>query len=238
VTALAGLAIAILLWWLLNSFGRSSPGQVVRFGKMVGGVAALGVAGLLALRGRLDMAALAGGAGAWLLGWSAVPPGWLPARWSGSRSDAAASRLRSPMIEIALDGRTGTVSGVVLAGEFAGRALETLAPAELLRLREVCLACDVEGARLVEAYLDRGSPGWGEHAEGDAHRSRRPDLQRGTMTEQEAYEILGLQPGAGPDLVRAAHRALIKKLHPDQGGSTYLASRVNQAKDFLLHRHR
>ncbi|NNM71930.1 DnaJ domain-containing protein [Enterovirga aerilata] len=237
MTAIAGLLTAFLLWWLIKSFARANPARVVQTVKLVGGAAALAATGLLVLRGRLDMAVLTGGIGAWLLGWAA-PPNWWPAGIGQRRTGGGTSRVRSATLEMALDHETGAMSGRVLAGEFAGRDLAELGLPQLRRLLTAGLAGDVEGGRLLEAYLDRRFPGWREDAEGDPHRRGGADLQRGAMTEQEAYEILGLQPGAGPDDVRAAHRRLMKKLHPDQGGSTYLASRVNQAKDLLLDRHR
>ncbi len=58
------------------------------------------------------------------------------------------------------------------------------------------------------------------------------------MTDEEAYQILGLQPGADADAVKVAHRTLMKRMHPDQGGSTWLAAKINQAKDVLLKDHR
>jgi hypothetical protein len=235
MTAIAGLLTAVLLWWLIKTFARAKPERVVRMAKMAGGMAGLGFASLLMLRGRLDMAMLVGGAGAWLLGWAA-PPSWWPAALG--RRSGSVSRVRSATLEMSLAHDTGAMSGRVLVGEMAGRSLDELGLPDLRRLRNTCLGSDLEGARLVEAYLDRRFPTWREHAEGDSDFRGRADLQGGAMTQQEAHEVLGLQPGAGPDEVRAAHRRLMKRLHPDQGGSTYLASRVNQAKDLLLDRHR
>ncbi len=62
----------------------------------------------------------------------------------------------------------------------------------------------------------------------------RAPLARGGMTREEAYEVLGLRPGASAEQVREAHLRLMRAAHPDAGGSDWLASRVNQARDVLL----
>jgi hypothetical protein len=96
------------------------------------------------------------------------------------------------------------------------------------------------GRELLASYLGRWSPGWREdanHRTDDPAAGRRGSAASGRMSEQEAYQTLGLQPGASAEDIVRAHRALIKKLHPDQGGPTYLAARVNEAKEVLLRRH-
>jgi len=233
---LYGIAAAALVWWLLKVFARSDTQAVAKAVKIVAGIAALGVAVALGAKGQIATALLVGGFGAWALGWGGLP---LPGPWGRTQRTAGRySRIRSAMIEMEIDHATGGIEGSVLAGSFAGRRLSSLAPDHLRRLYEECSALDPEGVPLLEAYLDRRFSGWREDAQGDRDTRTRTHAQSGVMTKDEAYQILGLKPGASLDEVRHAHRTLIKKLHPDQGGSAYLAARVNQAREVLLGRHR
>jgi DnaJ-domain-containing protein 1 len=133
-----------------------------------------------------------------------------------------------------LDHDTGELSGQIVDGPNAGRSL---AEFDLPQLIAMIAAFDAESVALLESYLDRRFPAWRQNAQGDTAGGQRRTAASGKMTDEEAYQILGLQPGAGRDDISRAHRALMKKLHPDQGGSTYLAARVNEAKDTLLRTH-
>ena len=61
-----------------------------------------------------------------------------------------------------------------------------------------------------------------------------PRRRAGAMTPDEAYQVLGLQPGANEAEIRAAHHRLMRTAHPDSGGSDWLATRINLARDVLL----
>ncbi len=239
MTFIMGVVGVALLWWLLKSYTKANPKFLAPVFRKAGGVALLAAAAFLALRGRLDAALFIGPFGAMLLGVRGFSiPGF------GQRTTATPgqqSRVRSALIEMVLDHDTGDLSGRVLAGPLEGRELDSLGRADLASLARMCGDSDPDGMRLLEAYLDRRFPGWRETAEanGDAGAGRQESpFKPAALTEQEAYEVLGLAPGASADDIRTAHRSLMKKLHPDQGGSTYLATRVNLAKDVLLSRHR
>jgi hypothetical protein len=231
---LIAIAILFVLWQGIRFFARAKPQTVVRVVKMMGGLCVFAVAGLLFLRGHVEMALALGGVGLWLIGWGAPPIGF---RNAGSAPQS--SRVRSAMIEMEMDLSSGAMEGRVLAGVFEGRRLSELARPQCDALYADCLRDDPDGARLLEAYLDRRFPGWGEtvQRDADAGSSHIGARRSGAMTEDEAYEVLGLQKGAARDEIARAHRALMKKLHPDHGGTTSLAARVNEAKDVLMRRH-
>jgi len=229
-----GLVLLALLLWALHAFTKIKPQTAAVALKTGGGLGALAVAGLLGARGRLDIAIPLGLTGLGLLGW--LP--WSIPGWSArtQKSAGQVSRVRSAFVEMELDHDSGAMRGRILAGRYEGAALDAL---DVATLAGFLPDIDEESRALLMAYLDRRDPGWRENSQTDATTgSGRRGWSTGKMTEEEAYQILGVQPGASAKDIGLAHRSLMKKLHPDQGGSTYLAARVNEAKDVLLRRHR
>ena len=229
---LLGVAALLLLLWAASAFIKADPKEVARVLRWIGGVGALLLAAFLLFRGQIGIAIPLGAFGLGLLGWTSFWPAPFGARTQ--RSTGQVSRVQTAFLEMELDHDTGRMYGRVLAGSYQGASLDALDQAALMKLLgEV----DDDSRDLLVAYLDRREPGWREHAQHHAGSGTRPTTS-GKMTEEEAYQILGLQRGASTEEISRAHRSLIKKLHPDQGGTTYLAARINEAKDVLLRRHR
>ena len=135
-----------------------------------------------------------------------------------------------------LDHDSGEMDGIVLAGRFEGSTLSQMSLEDLLRLTED-FGSDEESLRLLESYLDRAHPGWREDIDEGSGKRSGPPPRTGGMSTNEAYEILGLKPGASDTEIRAAHRRLMMQVHPDRGGSGALAAKINEAKDLLLGKH-
>jgi hypothetical protein len=228
-----GFMVLALGLWALHAFSKANPAMLAIVLKTSGGLGALAAAGLLGARGRLDIAIPLGITGLGLLGWLPWSMASLGARTQ--KSPGQVSQVRAAFLEMELDHDTGAMRGRILAGRHEGVSLDALDVATLTGfLSEI----DEESRALLMAYLDRREPAWRDHAQADAATGPGRQWSGGKMTEEEAYQILGVQAGASAEEIGRAHRTLMKKLHPDQGGSTYLAARVNEAKDILLRRHR
>jgi DnaJ domain len=143
------------------------------------------------------------------------------------------SEAETGFLRMTLDHDTGAMSGTVLRGTFAGMRIEELALGDLLSLLRECRAADDQAARLVEAYLDRVHPDWRAAMAGGGAES---GVTGGSaMSVDEACAILGVARDATPQQIKQAHHRLMQKLHPDHGGSDYLATQINRARDVLLH---
>lgn len=198
--------------------------RTVRWGVVGIGVA---VVGFLALTGRLGLALPLVFV---ILMLMRRRPGFRFPSMGGSPSPGQSSEVETEYLTMTLDHDSGTISGRVLRGRFAGREIGELGFEDLVELLAECRQHDEQAARLIESYLDRTGPeDWRERARGAAGAA-----PSGPMTSEEAYEILGLEPGATAEEIKDAHRRLIQKIHPDHGGSSYLAAKINRAKEVLL----
>ncbi len=229
IVALLTLAV-VTGRWILNAPARDLA-QALRV--FVATFSALLGSGLV-YAGRFGFAVAALGAAAYAVrSFSKArrpPDSFGPAEDMAGHDDDAT--VRTATLAMRLDPATGHLDGEVRQGRFRGRQLARLSLAELEGLLADCRRDDPESEPLVEAYLDRRHPGWrGAEAHGDA--GGEP-----SMTDARAFEILGLAPGADEDAIKQAHRRLMAHLHPDRGGSTYLAAQLNAARQHLLERSR
>jgi hypothetical protein len=228
-----GLILLFLLVQAIKQFGRMDAATAARIVRHGGGVLGMIGALLLLLRGRIGLAATVAGMMANFAGWK-TPGGASPgfSNVGGGARPGRSSVARSAMVEMRLDHASGAMTGTILSGAYGGRALETLSRPELMSFRQELARDDPDGVSLLEAYLDRRFAGWREADQGQ----RQGRGSSGAMTRREAFEVLGLAEGAAAADIIRAHRTLMKKFHPDHGGSTTLAARVNQAKDVLMQR--
>lgn len=225
---LLGFVALVVALVAARFYANANPQVLARQLRILGGVAAFAIALVFALRGSLGYAAPLAAFGFWLLfggggtGWGGV----------AQPSAGQASHIETEFLEVALEHDTGRISGRVLKGQFAGRALEDLTPLETALLWQDCRFADPQSAQVLEAYLDRAHPSWRE----DMARTGGSDASHTGMSRAQALDILGLSEGASDDDIRRAHRDLMLKMHPDRGGSTFIAAKINEAKDVLLGR--
>jgi hypothetical protein len=221
-----GAALLLGALILLYAFANARPAAVKT--SLIWGLGTLGAAGLTAMllsgRGANALWALIMFGPALLQAWR----GWRARRSFGRPAEGGeASGIETATLEMRLDLGSGAMSGQVRRGAFTGRDLASMDRAELMALLSDCQALDAESAPLIEAWLDRTDPEWREAAP-------PPKPTGGHMTREEALAVLGLGEGADEAAIRAAHRRLMQTAHPDRGGSDWLASRVNEARDLLL----
>ena len=145
------------------------------------------------------------------------------------------STVETDILRMHLDHDSGQLDGMILDGPDRGRYLSELNLDELKALLQECRLRDEESATLLEAYLARHRGGaWQQEERAETGSRGAASGRDGAMSRDEAFAILGLSPGAKPAEIRRAHHELMKKIHPDQGGSNYLATKINQAKETLL----
>ncbi|HWE75439.1 MAG TPA: DnaJ domain-containing protein [Stellaceae bacterium] len=232
------LGIALLGCLLLGARALVNA-DPAKLGRVVGWFAAgLGVAGAgavlisLIASDRLGPAlAVAGGLAPLVIRGRSL---WRRHHSGASTAGGQVSEAETDLLRMRLDHDTGAMSGQVRRGPYAGRRVEDLDQTELIALWRQCVAEDEAGARLLESYLDRLRPDWRRTASGGAGAGAAGAGADDIMTREQAYAILDLEPGAGDEAIKDAHRRLMMKLHPDHGGSTFLAAQINRAKEFLL----
>jgi hypothetical protein len=228
-----GVLVLLLGYLLLRALVEANPAKLARGTRTVLLIIA-GTIALLALivfiaSGRSGLGFVEIGALLPLLlrGWA----GWQRRQAASGPRPGQASEVETDYLRMHLDHETGELAGTVRRGRFQGRHLGELSREELIELWHECRLEDSQAAKLLETYLDRLTPDWREASSGGGNASARAG---DAMTREEAYAVLGLAAGVGEAEISDAYQRLITKIRSDRGGSTYLAAKINRAREVLL----
>lgn len=154
--------------------------------------------------------------------------------FQGAAGAGQKSTVETRFLRMSLEHASGAMDGAVLEGSYQGRMLSDLQLEQLMQLLAECRD-DPQSVSVLRAYLDRvHGDEWRSRAAGDGSGEETHSFSAGEMNREEAWQVLGLSEGANEETIRETHRRLIQKLHPDRGGSSYLAAKINRAKDLLL----
>jgi hypothetical protein len=241
IDLLIGAFALILVLVLLHGFTRVDPKSLGKGLRYLGAGALVVAAAFFLVRGIVPAAVLLGsmaygaftGGRMWPGGW----PHWhFPHPGGGPRMQSGqTTRVATDWLDMGLDHDTGEMRGRVLKGAFNGKSLQQLSDEDALRFYAQAGAADPETARLLDAYLDRRlGADWRTKAREKTSSSQQRARSGSGMTRDEAYRVLGLSPGASDNDIRDAYKRLMMNLHPDRGGTDYLAAKINEAKDVLL----
>ncbi len=235
---LLGVLLLVLVLVFARTFVQASPAHLAQGVRaFLAAFSALASTGLL-FTGRIGLAVIT--IGATFMALRALARAKSPAgSFGGQSAGGRSSEVETDTLRMQLDHRTGELEGEVLRGRFAGRPLASLGLSDLLELLADCRREDPRSVALLETYLDRRASDWRGQGTAGAGGEQAAGAGGGPgMDEATAWNVLGLAPGASVAEIKAAHRRLMTKLHPDHGGSSYLAAQLNQAKDYLLSRQR
>lgn len=222
-----GILLLVLVYGGANWYRSADPTAIkgVALSLCVGLLAVLAL--FLLFTGRIG-AAVAFGAGALGLfmrlkqAWGVLS--FFKRHMSGSQSgDNRFSTVETSHLKMTLYHDKAQLDGEVIQGIFQGKKLSSLSLEQLREKRGELLNVDAEGVKLLEGFLDKAHPNWRQSGETGL-----------PMNEEEACKILGVTPGSSEEEIRAAHKKLMKQLHPDSGGNSYLAAKINEARDYLL----
>lgn len=226
------MLFVLLVAYLLYVYRKLSPENRRKLVKLILAASLIGLLLLLVVTGRLNWLFAAIGAllplvprviRMFLGYWPSLIPYFR--RYQQNKQ----SSMQTRFIKLQIDMLNGQLQGEVLEGDFKASMLKDLSLEQLTQLLEECQREDAESAALLTAYMKRAHPDWTSKAGPYEY-----DKTASGMSEQEARNILGVSSTAGKKDIIKAHKHLMQKLHPDRGGSDYLAQQINQAKSTLM----